>query len=158
MQGNFKERNGLYTINRFKNNDLTCTVQYDGKATFLIEGFAQHEFKRLVYVAPAPPDRHMSYFGSCLPFPNIDVAISDTPNRGSVDLANTGGKFSFKLLAPNSYYTGLGRTLNPPMVSITLLNGLGQSRQVAVKIPVQIPNKSLTSLPGRPNRTTRMLR
>lgn len=103
------------------------------------------------YQAPGAPDLRLSREGSGLPFPNADVAFSGSDNSGIVNCI--GGSFQFTLDYPNSYYTGQGRVLVTPHILVKARTSYGSVREANVPLVDNLfENRSLTSLPGRPNR------
>jgi len=103
----------------------------------------------LKYAAAAPPDLRMSYTGSGLPFPNDEVAYEGSPNIGNVPIVAT--QFEFKIVSPNAYYKDNGATMVHPHVLFTIDN---EYFDVPLPSAMQFPNRSLSGLPDRPNRTT----
>lgn len=69
------------------------------------------------YWASSPYDSRHSFLGSGLPFPNEEIAYSNSPNIGRVALSKD-GSFSIKLLYPNSYYKKMGSVHVKPNVKI----------------------------------------
>jgi hypothetical protein len=103
---------------------------------------------RLKYIASAPADMRMSLSGSGLPFPSEDVAFSGSLNKGEVQM--NGSNFAFQVKNPNSYYKNNGATLVYPHVQFVI-----GSEIFMVSLGVKdTGNRSLSSLPGRPNRST----
>jgi hypothetical protein len=72
---------------------------------------------RVMYVAPCPPDRRQSFFGSALPFPNADVAYDGTPNRGAAEVDDD-GRFEIALVAGPNSYCGADGKLVPPALTL----------------------------------------
>jgi len=100
------------------------------------------------YAAAAPADMRMSYTGSGLPYPNEEVAYEGSPNIG--DAPVVGNNFVFNIVNPNAYYKDNGATMVQPHVVFTINN---EYFDVPLPPTMQIPNRSLSGLPDRPNRT-----
>jgi hypothetical protein len=101
------------------------------------------------YAAAAPADLRMSYMGSGLPYANEEVAYEGSPNIGRVAIQS--GQFQFKLVSPNAYYKNNGSTLVQPHVHFTINN---EYFDVPLPSAKKFENRSLTSMPGRPNRVS----
>ena len=116
---------------------------------FTIQGVCKNVTGNTVkYMAAAPPDLRQSYMGSGLPFGNEEIAYEGSPNKGEATI--NGSNFSFTVISPNAYYKDNGSTLVKPHVHFTV----GQDYfDVALGVG-HIANRSLTNLPGRPNRST----
>ncbi len=111
-----------------------------------VDGICKSVAPTVRYAAAAPPDLRGSYMGSGLPFPNEEVAYEGSPNVGEVPC--NAGKFSFTLVNPNSYYKNNGTSLVSPHVMFTI-----GDQYFDVPMPSKlVPDRSLTSMPGRPNR------
>ncbi len=41
--------------------------------------------QKIIWIAAAPVTRGIGFMGSGQPYPNRDIALGDTPNRGSVE-------------------------------------------------------------------------
>lgn len=78
----------------------------------------------LQYWAPNKPDRRNSFNGSGLPFPSEEVAFDNTSNKGVIRIL--GGEFTFHLDYPNSYYSHMGKKLNPPLVKFRFCDSSGR--------------------------------
>ena len=105
--------------------------------------------KKLRYIAAAPPDRRASYMGSALPFANAEMAYDSTPNKGEIDLSS-GASFKFNLVRPNAYYRANGSQLLMPHVQFAIGKDV-------FDVPLGLlpyPDRSLSSLPGRRDRST----
>lgn len=71
--------------------------------------------QRIRWIAAAPVTRGIGFSGSGQPYPNRDIALEGTPNRGIVDSAD--GTFRITLAGiPAGYFSGLGSTYVPPLV------------------------------------------
>lgn len=97
----------------------------------------------LEYAAAAPADRHSTFTGSGLPFPNAKQAFEDTPNRGSVK-TDKFGHFSITLKSPNAYYIGLGSTYVPPTLYVSWITIHNESKHESFLISKGIPFRKLT--------------
>ena len=100
----------------------------------------------LKFVAAAPADCRESYMGSGLPFPSPDVAYQSN-NTGTTPVVN--GRFQFALRQPNSYYVECGTQLIKPHVHVYIGNDY-----FLIPLGNGIPLRSLSSLPGMPNRSS----
>ena len=78
---------------------------------------------KLVFWAPNPPDYRTSYSGAGLPYANSEMAFQNTPNAGVVPV-NLDGSFSFSIVYPSGYYSGLGTMYVSPHVQLQpIVNG-----------------------------------
>jgi hypothetical protein len=137
-------------VETFKSANGNCQGQIvtDDDWNMVINGLCKITGARTVkYAASAPADLRMSYMGSGLPFPNEDVAYEGTVNMGEVNITNDA--FTFKLVSPNSYYKNNGATLVAPHVHFTI-----GTEYFDIPLPSArlFPNRSLTSIKGRPDR------
>lgn len=98
---------------------------------------------KLHFLAAAPPDFRESYSGSGLPFASPKMAFDNTPNHGEMDI-DSRGNFSITMMTPNSYYTGHGTVLVPPIVYVTYTETTGKTRTVSIKVDDSIPYRTLT--------------
>lgn len=98
----------------------------------------------LQFWAPNKPTRGYSFNGSGLPFPNEEVAYEDTPNKGAIIVTDL--NFSFALEYPNSYYSNMGKKLNPPQINFRFCDRSGKimSRVYTIPLGNPIPFRSLT--------------
>jgi len=136
-------------VSNFSNDDISGEIYLDG-CMFTIRGkLVSPSPQTLRFWAAAPADRRLSLLGSGLPFATEKQAMEETPNQGSFQV--TDGTFEFAVEAPNTYYTCQGNTTVHPHVNI-LLEPL--KRQYKLQLGPSIPNRSLHSLPGAPNRAT----
>ena len=103
------------------------------------------------YLAASPPDTRYSRAGSGLPFPNKEIAFSNTPNKGTVTTDKT-GNFNFTVQIPNQYYVNGGKDLQEPTVFI--IDSENNSLYSIIMEGVAVPSRSLTNIHGRPRRTT----
>ena len=100
------------------------------------------------YAAAAPADVRMSYMGSGLPYPDEESAYKGSLNIGKAPVRE--GAFQFTIVSPNAYYKDNGSTFVEPHVHFTIGN-----EYFDVPLPsAKIENRSLSSLPGRPNRSS----
>jgi len=121
------------------------TTDWTVKITGVCYGKHSGLKKKISYVAASPPDRHTSFTGSGLPFPNAIHAFSGRPNRGEVDVS-WDGSFSFICDMPNSYYTQLGSVHVGPRVYLSD-GSVGRSHnQNILTVPISdgIPYRKLT--------------
>jgi hypothetical protein len=68
------------------------------------------------YMAAAPATTGYSRVGSGLPFLDMNQAFDNSPNKGHHLLMD--GFFTVHIKRPNSFYSGMGRTLVPPSLFI----------------------------------------
>lgn len=132
----------------FSNNDISGEIFLEGEI-FTIRGKVNAAGQqRLRFWAAAPVERRQSLVGSGLPFATEQQATENTPNQGNFQVS-ADGSFEFSVRVPNSYYTCQGNTLVSPQVHVILepLN-----RQYILELGPVVPNRSLSSLPGRPDR------
>lgn len=120
---------------------------YENNGVVTIVGQCWTSANKLQYVAAAPSDCRDSYMGSGLPFPSSEIAYQSTENTGVADLK--GGKFQFTLRQPNSYYVDCGSKLIRPHVQVYI-----GSEIFNIQLGNGIPLRSLSSLPGMPNRSS----
>lgn len=96
------------------------------KGPYIITGILKNtlfnlSYRNTLYIkywAPNPPTYNIGFSGTCLPYPNEEVAYENTPNKGVVPVID--GKFSINIMYPNSYYSDLGTVLNPPLIKIKI--------------------------------------
>jgi len=137
-------------ISTFSNGDMNGEIFLDGDM-YTVRGTLSSLAgpQTLRYWAAAPTERRQSLVGSGLPFANEEQAMDSSPNQGSFQINN--GRFDFAVRSPNAYYTCQGNTLVYPHVNL-FLEPL--RRQYTLELGTPVPNRSLLSLPGRPNRQT----
>jgi len=135
----------------------TCniTVSTNLKKQVVVDGIIKDPLRSILlstgkqiyvqYWASSPPDSRHSFSGSGLPFPNEEMAYSNSPNVGRALLGND-GSFSIKLLYPNSYYKTLGSDYVKPTVKLIFSdeNGNMYGKIVTVILGDGIPYRSLT--------------
>jgi hypothetical protein len=170
-----KSNFGLNTLNRLKDKEKaldiekgdnwsknnkhfeTCniTVSTNLKKQVVVDGIIKDPLRSLLlstgkqiyvqYWASSPPDSRHSFSGSGLPFPNEEMAYSNSPNVGRALLGND-GSFSIKLLYPNSYYKTLGSDYVKPTVKLIFSDEDGNmyGKIVTVILGDGIPYRSLT--------------
>lgn len=137
-------------VSNFSNSDIGGEIYIDGDL-FTIRGVSKiPEAQTLRFWAAAPVESRMSLVGSGLPFASEEQAMENSPNQGTFQVGAL-GNFEFAIRVPNGYYSCQGNTLNQPHVNI-LLEPL--RRQYTLQLGPVVPNRSLLSLPGRPNRQT----
>lgn len=134
----------MFKVLNFDNDAITGTVKYN-RRVYIIDGrLKSGGATNITYRASAPADLRLSYSGSGLPYADEDMAMFGTPNQGLVQ-SKPDGSFHIELYAPNSYYIKQGTILVPPQVYLTTSNG----KAYTINLGPPIPNRSLTSLPGR---------
>jgi len=120
---------------------------------YLVQGTTYGTGTKVRYWAANSPDSHLSLTGTALPFPNREVAFNPSMNVGNV-VSDDRGRISFQITHPNSYYTCTGRQLIPPHLNFAIDFGNGQEKLYYVPLNNGYRSRSLTNLPGRPNRST----
>ena len=74
--------------------------------------------QKIIYIAAAPVTRGIGFAGSGQPYPNKEIAYSNTPNTGVIESPD--GSFTIELKGiPAGYYSGLGSIYIPPCVDFT---------------------------------------
>lgn len=101
--------------------------------------------RQMLYFAANPPDRHLSYTGSALPFPSESFAYEGTNSKGLINA----GSFEFVIPYPNSHYIDATGLLLKPYIRFVLD---GEIHDVVIGNQL-ITNRSLTGLPNRPDRS-----
>lgn len=146
-------------IQKFESDGCKGTAQYsisDYKATIAGQlenpttGQVKPNFK-FHYLAASPPDTRYSRAGSGLPFPNKDIAFSNTPNQGTV-VTDASGRFQFEIEIPNQYHINGGTDLQPP--TVFMIDDEQENIYSVILEKATIRDRSLTNLMGRPRRTT----
>ena len=140
-----------YIYVSFQGCDLAGNITYDEtKGLIYVHGrLPEYANTALNYIAAAPIHRNYSYAWSGLPYPNPEVAYGNTPNKGVVEVDHS-GEFKLCLLQPSAYYVRQSKILLDPHVYI---NPVGTNQLFTITVSKPVPNRSLTSLPDRPNRT-----
>ncbi len=122
----------------------------DNTWVFTVQGmYKSGKESTLKYMAAAPPDLRQSYMGSGLPFATANMAYEGSPNKGEAKIG-ADGIFSFTVIRPNAYYIDNGSKMVQPHVHFTIGK---EYFDVALGVE-NMPNRSLTRLPGRPDRST----
>ena len=134
----------------FKSSNGKCsgTIVKDNNGLITVSGSLSVSGDSLKYIASAPADLRSSYMGSGLPFGNPQIAYEETENRGVVPVVN--GKFQLQVNSPNAYYVDCGSKLISPHVHVAI-----GDEYFIIPLGDTIPSRSLSSLPGKPNRSTR---
>ncbi len=138
----FKSLNGKCSGTIVKADNGLITVS---GSLGLLAGAGIHSLK---FVAASPVNLTGSYMGSGLPFGNAQMAYEGTINRGVAEVVN--GQFTFQVLSPNAYYVNCGTNLILPHVHLSI-----GEEWIDIPLGETIPSRSLSSLPGKPNRSTR---
>jgi len=130
--------------NIFNNEHFSGEIHVDKYDVILYGIMKEHPKDNLLYyMASSPPDYHISYSGSALPFQSKDQAFEGTPNVGKV-LVDKNKKFMIKLVMPNSYMIGLGSVTIPPTVYMSFLAHCGATKFANVKVSEGVPYRSVT--------------
>jgi hypothetical protein len=130
------------------NGKCSGTISKANNGVITINGSCGSSGNVLKYIAASPVDLRASYMGSGLPFANPDMAYEGTVNRGLAPVVN--GKFQITVQSPNSYYVKCGTMLILPHVHVAI-----GDEYFDIPLGDAIPSRSLSSLPGKPNRSTR---
>jgi hypothetical protein len=125
----FKERNetmcSRWNVSQVQFRDTTVNIHYNSDGYFIVEGKAPIGTPFIKYWAASPPTYSLSFSGSGLPYPNEEVAMEKTPNKGIAEIRN--GFFQFPLEYPNSYYDKFLRKIVPPQVKFCYVNQNGEN-------------------------------
>ena len=146
--------NSQLASREFTSNGISGLIEYtirNGKLYVTLAGNVKDGSRELKYLAASPMTRGYSYAGSGLPFPNPEMAYDSKMSMGSVPIDND-GDFTFTIEYPNSYYVRQGRILLNPHVHLYS----DASEQVhTIELGSRLPNRSLTGLSDRYDRSTR---
>jgi hypothetical protein len=137
-----------FNFNFNSSNGKCYGIAYENNGVVTIVGKCWTSANTLLYVAAAPPECSYSYMGSGLPFPSAEIAYQSTENQGLAYLKDD-GKFQFTLRQPNSYYVDCGSKLIRPHVHLYI-----GSEIFNIQLGNGIPLRSLSNLPGMPNRSS----
>lgn len=100
--------NGVEGVVRRNPNDGSVTV------TGRITGFGSVQ-QTIEWRAAAPVTRGIGFSGAGQPYPNKEIAMSNTPNQGTVESKD--GSFTVQLKGiPAGYFSGLGSIYVPPLI------------------------------------------
>jgi hypothetical protein len=133
-------------VSTFSNDKINGQVSLSGHLEYTISGTVKNGLDSIIYEAANPANFRYSYSGSGLPYPNYQIAYDETTNKGKINLVNN--QFSFTIIQPNSYYIHGGQYLVKPHVHIYFPD----NSSINIELGDSIPNRSLTSLHGRPPR------
>jgi hypothetical protein len=100
---------------------------------------------KIYYLAAHPADRMASFTGSGLPSPTIDIALRDSPNKGTAE-ADAIGNYVINMMYPNTYYHG--KQVVPPTLHVFYyVNGTGTVQGVPLgpRIPARDVVTQVTS-------------
>ena len=151
----YDERSNNWLRNNKNFETCNITVSTNSKKQLVVDGIIKDPLKstllssgKQIYVqywASSPPDSRHSFSGSGLPFPNEEMAYSNSPNIGRSLLGND-ASFSIKLIYPNSYYKTLGSKYVKPNVKLLFSDGNGNmyGKIITVVLGDGIPYRSLT--------------
>ena len=122
----------------------TKYVVVTGSVNEILKGINMANALNVKYWAASCPTCGYSFTGSCLPFPNEDVAYENTPNQGTIEIYDI--NFSLKFIKPNSYYTNQGKVLVKPHVNIMFMTGDNKPLGTIYKIDIDnyIPYRTLS--------------
>jgi hypothetical protein len=126
---------------------LSATIhrRVDGRNNVFLKVSGHFSGKQMLYFAASPPDRHLSYSGSALPFPSESFAYEGTTSKGLIQT----GSFEFVIPYPNSHYIDATGVLLKPYIRFVLDTVI---HDVVIGDQL-IANRSLTGLPNRPDRS-----
>lgn len=97
------------------------TVSVSGRIT----GLGPAAPMTINWIAAAPVTRGIGFAGSGQPYPNREIALSNTPNTGVVESPN--GAFTITLKdIPAGYFSGLGSVYVPPLVEFHCMGAGGK--------------------------------
>jgi len=127
----------------FQNEYCSAKVHYNNAKDVTLDGevFGAIQDDDMFYTAASPPDFRASYSGSALPFPSPEYAFAESSNSGVTKVHY--GKFSIHLSMPNSYYSGLGTVIVPPMLYLSFVQN-GNPREISIKLDNSVPFRTLT--------------
>jgi hypothetical protein len=78
------------------------------------------------WIAAAPTTRGIGFAGSGQPYPNKEIAYSNTPHIGAIPSFDGSFELTLKDI-PAGYYAGLGSVYVPPVIEFKTVNAVGQS-------------------------------
>jgi hypothetical protein len=126
----FKERDATmcsrWKVSQVQFRDTSVNIHYNSDGNFIVEGKTPMGVQLVKYWAAAPPTYSLSFSGSGLPYPNEELALEKTPNKGVAEVKN--GFFQFPLEYPNSYYDQVLRKYVPPQVKFCYVDRNGENR------------------------------
>ena len=149
----FKERDATmcsrWNVSQVQFRDTTVNIHYNSDGNFIVEGKAPVGTPFVKYWAASPPTYSLSFSGSGLPYPNEELAMEKTPNKGISEVKN--GFFQFPLAYPNSYYDKFLRKIVPPQVKFCYVNQNGehQGDVYIANLGESIPFRSLVDTKKR---------
>jgi len=91
-------------------------VVVTGSVNEILKGINMANALNVKYWAASCPTCGYSFTGSCLPFPNEEIAFQKTNNKGVAPIKN--GKFTFNIMYPNSYMKNMGKVYVPPQIKL----------------------------------------
>lgn len=100
------------------------------------------------YYAAHPPNFHLGFAGSCLPFADESQAMHNTPNKGTTSVDRHGFADIDIPALPNSYYYNYkssSKTLKLPPTVHVHFTSRGRPRHITVKVADAIPHRDLFS-------------
>ncbi len=96
------------------------------------------------FYAAHPPDFHLGFAGSCLPFADESQAMHNTPTSGIANV-DKDGYATIRLEAlPNSYYQNSQSAKRPPTLHVVFFSN-GKHRHIKIKVADSIPHRDLFS-------------
>lgn len=138
-----RERPDWWVTNRFHQKGCEGLILTNGEGDYVVRGTlpsGEPANSELRYWASNPIDRHQSYTGSGLPFPNPEIAFDNTPNQGL--LRASGSVFEVKVHYPNGYYVNLGKNYVKPCVHFEMCKS---KQHFVIDLPYDVePRRSLS--------------
>ena len=104
-----------------KRNAGNGSVSVEGRITAL--GVAAQTIR---WIAAAPTTKGIGFNGSGQPYPNKEIAYSNTPHRGEINSVNGSFQLTLKDI-PAGYFAGLGSIYVPPVIEFESLPASGKA-------------------------------
>jgi hypothetical protein len=123
-------------------NNGGCLIKGSLKDDLYARSLVENIF--IKYIAANPPTYNSNFSGSGLPYPNVDVAFENTPNKGIIKVEN--GKFNIIIKYPNSYYENMGSLYIPPQIKLVAVNKDNKNLSIVevINLGEGIPFRTLT--------------
>ena len=132
----------LSHLNINKKNNGDYLIEGVLKDMLFTRSFTEKLFVK--YSASSPPTYNSNFSGSGLPYPNIEVAFENTPNKGVVEVSSS--KFAIHIKYPNSYYENMGSLYIPPQIKLVVVNKDNKELSIVevINLGEGIPFRTLT--------------